>query len=131
MVERELDTAIKTELVSPDEDGNATIAQQGVRPLDEVVSKALRERQSEADAGGFTLDVLSRGESKTINGHEALMFGYQWTEPGIGRASVFNYAFNDGDFGWRTRAAIKGESPRSVEEARKIAAEMASTFKPR
>lgn len=131
LVERELPTAIKTELVSPDEDGNATIAQQGVRPLDEVVSKALRERQSEADAGGFTLDPLSRGESKTINGHEALMFGYQWKEPGIGRASVFNYAFNDGDSGWRTRAAIKGESPRSVKEARKIATEMSSTFEPR
>jgi hypothetical protein len=130
-VERELDTATATKLVSPDKDGIATIAQQDERPLEEVVSKALRERQLEAEQGGFEFDLLSEGEAQTINGHEALLFGYQWKEPGIGPATAFNYAFNDGGSGWRTRAAVKGKSEASVSEAREIATEMATTFEPR
>jgi hypothetical protein len=129
--ERKLATAIKTELVSPDDDGKATIAQQDERPLDQVVSKALAERQAEADAGGFTLDVLSEGESQTINGRDMLMFGYQWKEPGIGPATAFNYAFNDGGSGWRTRAAVKGKGEASIAKAREIATEMATTFETR
>jgi hypothetical protein len=131
VIERELDTAIKTELTSPRGDGNATIAQQEERPLEEVVSKALGERRQEAEQGGFEFDVLSEGESQTINGHEALLFGYQWKEPGIGPATAFNYAFNDGGSGWRTRAAVKGKGEASVAEAREIATEMATTFEPR
>jgi hypothetical protein len=131
MIERELASATKTELVSPNDDGVATIAQQGERPLDEVVSKALAERQAEADAGGFEFDPLSEGEPQTINGHEAILFGYQWKEPGIGPATAYNYAFNDGGSGWRTRAAVKGKGDASIAEAREIATEMANTFEPR
>jgi hypothetical protein len=130
-VERKLPSATATKLVSPGEDGVATIAQQDERPPREVVTKALAERQAEADAGGFSLNVLSDGDPQTINGHEALLFGYQWKEPGIGPATAFNYAFNDGGFGWRTRAAVAGKGDESVAQAKAIATEMATTFEPR
>ena len=127
-VERKLPTATATKLVSPNEDGVATIAQQEPpRPLDEVVGKALSERRKDARRGGFTFTKLTR-EPQTINGHDAILFGYQWKEPGIGRATAFNYAFNDGGFGWRTRAAVKGESQASIDQAKEIATEMANTF---
>jgi hypothetical protein len=130
MVERELDTAIKTELLSPDDDGNVTIAQQGERPLDEVVDKALAERRQDAVEGGFGFKELGR-ESPTIQGRPTILFGYQWKEPGIGPATAFNYAFNAGGFGWRTRAAVKGKSGQSEAKAKEIATEMATTFEPR
>jgi hypothetical protein len=129
IVERQLPTAVKTELVSPDDDGVATIAQQEERPLDEVVSKALSERQADADAGGFTFTTLGEAP-QTVNGKDTILFGYRWKEPGIGPATAFNYAFNAGGSGWRTRAAVKGQGKASAEQAKEIATEMATTFQP-
>jgi hypothetical protein len=129
MIERELDTSIKTELLSPKDDGVATIAQQEERPLDEVVDKALAERRQDAVDGDFAFKPLPR-EPQTINGRPTILFGYQWREPGIGPATAFNYAFNAGGSGWRTRAAVKGQGKASAEQAKEIATEMVTTFEP-
>jgi hypothetical protein len=131
LIEHPLQNGVKkTELVKPDGNGNVQIVQEPPRPLDEVASKALKERHLDAQKGHFEITELTN-QPVTLNGRDSRLFGYQWTEGAMGPATVFNYAFVDADSGWRTRAAIAGTNSTSTKQAKAISTEMASTLKPK
>jgi hypothetical protein len=89
------------------------------------VAAALDERSVEP---GYKL--INSGETRTLDGREALLFAYQTSQEGFA-ATVFNYAFNDGGSGWRTRAAVANSKGNSRDLAEKIATKMATTLQPR
>ena len=126
LVEHPLKEGIfKTELVSPDNDGNVQIVQEPPTPPSERVDRALSKRSVES---GYKL--LAQ-ETRKLGDRETVFFSYLTDEAGIGAATVVNYAFIAGDSGWRTRAAIAGTDVQSADRAEAIATEMASTLQPK
>jgi serine/threonine-protein kinase len=124
-VEHQLQEGIyKTELVSPQGDGNVQIVQEPATPPSERVDKALSKRSAEPGYKFLAQEPRQLGDRETV------FFSYLTDEAGIGAATVVNYAFVDGS-GWRTRAAIAGTDDKSATRARAIATEMASTLQPR
>jgi hypothetical protein len=124
-------------LLSPDRDANVQIVQEstGLSPL-ERASKALGLRREEAASKGSAFQPLvDPPEERTIDdGRPAVLLGYRWEEePGVepDPANVFNYVFDDGGAGWRTRAAIAVGNGKSAARAEAIATEMASTLRPK
>src|SRR5262249_19776137 len=126
LVEHPLKEGIfKTELVSPDNDGNVQIVQEPPTPPLERVDRALSKRSVES---GYKL--LGQ-EPRKLGNRETVFFSYLTDEAGIGAATVVNYAFIAGDSGWRTRAAMAGTNAMSADRAEAIATEMASTLQPK
>ena len=134
---------VRVEEVLPNTDKVTTLASPG--------GNVNLQIQQEEDSSGETRATVARTErelegpsygpqvefgSTTVGGHPAFLYAYQHDEPGnhglpaLGRATVFNYFFNDGGFGWRTRAAVAGAGGRSQEEAREIATRMAKSLTP-
>jgi serine/threonine-protein kinase len=110
-LEKVLKTAIRTEFQS--ETMNVQIVEDADDPPAQRIALALGETSQKP---GY--DSISDGEERTLaGGREAVRFAYRIDEEGLGPAIVFNYAFNDGGRGWRTRAAVK----RSVSKSRKLA----------
>jgi hypothetical protein len=130
-------TSIKTKLLSPDSRANVQIVQESTASSPaERANEALRLRRQEAATKGSTFKpLLDPPEKQTVEGgRSAVLLGYQWEEePGVepDPASVFNYVFDDAGAGWRTRAAVKGADQKSIDQARAMATEMASTLRPR
>jgi predicted Ser/Thr protein kinase len=125
LIERQLATAIKTELGNPDGNGNVQIVQEDPKPPADRVDQALSLRSAEP---GYKF--LKSGARK-LGSRQTVFFSYRTDEQGLGRATVFNYAFVDGGSGWRTRAAVKGTGSESTAQAKEIATRMASTLKAR
>ncbi len=136
-LESQSETAIKTKFVSPDRDANVQIVQESTASSPtQRAREALNLRQRESDRAGTTFTPLvDPPEQQAVDGgRSTALLGYQWEEePGIkpDPASVFNYIFDDTGRGWRTRAAVGGTSQQSIDQAKAIATEMASTLKPK
>jgi serine/threonine-protein kinase len=110
-LEEELTTATRTEFQS--ETMNVQIVEDDNTAPAERIALALEETSQKP---GY--ESISEGEERTLpGGREAVRFAYRIDEEGLGPAIVFNYAFNDGGKGWRTRAAVL----RTVDESRKLA----------
>jgi hypothetical protein len=132
-VEEQLPNTNKvTTLASSDDSVSLQIQQEEDTPGETRAAEARSEREQEGPSYGPQLEF---GSTK-VGDQPAFLYAYQHDEPGnhglpaLGRATVFNYFFNEGGFGWRTRAAVAGEGTRSQEEAKEIATRMAETLKP-
>jgi hypothetical protein len=130
------ETSIKTKLVKPDGRGDVQIVQESAAQSPDARARdALDMRQQEAAGKGTTFNALVDPPAQLTvgGGRSAVLLGYQWEEePGIAPASVsvFNYVFDDAGVGWRTRAAVEGTGQRSINQAKAIATQMASTLQP-
>jgi protein kinase-like protein len=127
-LEDDLDTAIRTELRNLGQTMDVQIVQQAEGPLAERVDIALNERSQDP---GY--EPISSGEKRILllGDREALRFAYRIDDAVLGPATVFNYAFNDGGSGWRTRAAVAQAEGKSRQLALDIATKMAETLQPR
>ena len=114
---------IKTKFEDPDNDGTVEIDQEDDTPPEERQAVAEQMRSSEP---GYKLIT---SESRTVAGREALLFVYEHEED-FGPATVATYFFNDGGFGWRTRAAVATAAGDSAATAEEISTRMAMTLEP-
>jgi serine/threonine-protein kinase len=110
-LEEQLATATRTEFQT--ETMNVQIVEDANDPPAQRIELALLDTSQKP---GYV--SISDGEERTLpGGREAVRFAYRVDEEDLGPAIVFNYAFNDGGKGWRTRAAVL----RTVDQSRKLA----------
>ncbi|HSF01654.1 MAG TPA: hypothetical protein VLA62_01500, partial [Solirubrobacterales bacterium] len=123
VIEDQLKTTKRTELQSGEI--NVQIVQEDDTPPAERLDTAATERSAELGYAFIARDP------RTIGDRQTELFAYETEEEELGPATVFNYAFNDGGSGWRTRAAVAGVGANSRKLADEVAAHMAETLRPR
>jgi hypothetical protein len=91
--------------------------------------RADRAEGARVDDRGYD-PIISPPEQTNYPGRQTILYAYRYNnEEGIGPATVYNYFFNDGGFGWETRAA-GAEGGNRAAQTRKIARKAARTLKP-
>ncbi len=91
-------------------------------PPKSAPTTALSEREQDPNYA-----LVQEPTPATLGTRDAVLFAYAHDEEGIGLATIYNYAFNDGGFGWRTRVAGAAGGDRKAK-ARRIATEAATTL---
>jgi serine/threonine protein kinase len=125
--------ATLTALTNPDQPMNVQIEQEDDLAPEERASHSRSERTAE----GRYVETLAF-EPRTVDGRQTFLYAYVRRndtpvegEQSIGEASIYNYFFSDGGFGWRTRAAVVTSIEGSEKTAEQMATEMAKTLEAR
>jgi serine/threonine protein kinase len=118
---------VLTALVTPDQKIDVEI-QQASSTAAAQADKAETERQQEPGATEF-----ARGQA-TVAGRPTHYLGYTHTEsarhglPDMGETAVYTLFFDEGNFSWRTRAAVSTSVANSAKVAKDLSTRMAESF---
>jgi hypothetical protein len=114
---------VRTQLTSRDGEMSMQILREPDTSAQERADTAQTERERDPKYALVELPTPTR-----LGARDAVLFAYAHDEPEIGRATIYNYLFNDGGFGWRTRVAGASGDDRAAN-AREIATEAATTLR--
>jgi hypothetical protein len=115
-----------TALVTPDHKIDVEVQQAS----SDAVTQLANAQAARAKEGAIQ---FTQG-SATVAGRKTYYLGYTHTEsarhglPDMGETAVYTSFFNEGDFSWRTRAAVATTVSNSKKVAKDLSTQMAETF---
>jgi predicted Ser/Thr protein kinase len=114
---------VRTQLASPNHKMSLQVLREPNTSAESRAKQAQNARSSET-----LYKPIEAPTAVNVGRREAWLYAYVHDEPGgIGEATVYNYMFNDGGFGWRTRVAAATGGSRQAK-AEQIANEAAKTL---